>query len=113
MRIMQNTQVRKDGTSNRIFDSHHSIIGLAAFNLASHFTKGRTRVDFDIRTEAAIRYNMVETAFITLYGHFQFFVHFASQFVFRASTADQDISKKSRSFMDRDRYNDNQIFVRN
>ena len=69
--VMQDTQVRQDGAGDRVLDGHHAVIGLTGLDLARHFAKRRAGMDRDIRSEAAVRHNVVERSFVPLYSDFK------------------------------------------
>lgn len=97
--VMQDTQVRQDGAGDRVLDGHHAVIGLTGLDLARHFAKRRAGMDRDIRSEAAVRHNVVERSFVPLYSDFKLSFHLVFPFVIGRSSARAVPHKKSRPWV--------------
>ena len=76
-----------------------AVIGLTGLDLARHFAKRRAGMDRDIRSEAAVRHNVVERSFVPLYSDFKLSFHLVFPFVIGRSSARAVPHKKSRPWV--------------
>ena len=78
---------------------HDCLLYTSGLDLARHFAKRRAGMDRDIRSEAAVRHNVVERSFVPLYSDFKLSFHLVFPFVIGRSSARAVPHKKSRPWV--------------